>query len=178
MGGSQYSRVCGRALAYRFGKNYGFLRYHYYRRGIDHSYVDGLSLTHGFPGSRKHIWTFASGFFTGSSSSHYTNHRFVQCPCDNINAPRSPPFVGNDYFCESVLIDYSSQVRVLFFPNAPLWDGQVCEGGGVCCHLNNPPWFTKNLTSPTTDRIELRLCLTNNASYSDIALEQLELYVQ
>ena len=55
VGGSQYSRVCGRALAYRFGWNYGFYGYRgnviYGRPGIEGQYVDGLSLTHGAPGS-------------------------------------------------------------------------------------------------------------------------------
>ena len=68
MGGSQYSRVCGRALACRFGWNYAFWRYHLRRQGIDGQYVDGLSLPHGAPGSRQHIWTFASGLFTGRSN--------------------------------------------------------------------------------------------------------------
>ena len=48
----------------------------------------------------------------------------------------------------------------------------------VAVGLNNPPWFTKNLTTPTTDGIELRLCLNNSNRYSNIALELLELYVQ
>ena len=182
MGGSQYSRVCGRALAYRFGINYAFNRYHHNwfshhanRVSIDDSYVDGLSLTHGFPGSRQHIWTFASGAFTGDHNSVYPKTR---CPCDNGNTYRSPSFVGNDYFCESILTDYVSQGNFYLFPYAQLWDGQICEGGGVCCHLNNPPWFTKNLASPTTDRVELRLCLYSSAFQADIALELLELYVQ
>jgi len=51
VGGSQYSRVCGRALAYRQGVNYAFVGYHANRQGIDGQYVDGLSLTHGAPGS-------------------------------------------------------------------------------------------------------------------------------
>ena len=175
VGGSQYSRVCGRALAYRFGYNYAFHDYHHNRQGIEGNYVDGLSLTHGFPGSRQHIWTFASGFFTGSRSSLYQSSR---CPCDNVNTYRSPSFVGNDYFCESVLSDPVSLSRRYLYSNALLWDGQICEGGGICCHFNNPPWFTKNLTSPTTARIELRICLRTSASYSDIALKLLELYVQ
>ena len=173
VGGSQYSRVCGRALAYRFGQNHAFYSYHYNgQRTNDGYYVDGLSLTHGALGSRQHIWTFASGGYTESGRS-YPN---TQCPCDNGNRYRSPPFVGNDYFCESVLrqIHWSGT----FYPNALLWDGQVCEGGGTCCQFNNPPWFTKNLTNSTTEDIELRLCLRNSSSFADIALEQLELYVQ
>ena len=175
VGGSQYSRVCGRALAYQFGWNYGFYDYHS-GQDINAQYVDGLSLTHGAPGSRQHIWTFASGMFTGDYCS---DNRFYQCPCNNGNVFPPPPFVGNDYFCESVLTE-SIWLRNSqnFQPNATLWDGQVCEGGGTCCKLNNPPWFTKNLTSPTTERIELRLCLNGHASWSNIALEQLELYVQ
>ena len=153
VGGSQYSRVCGRAQAYRFGHNYAFYGYHHSRQGIDGYYVDGLSLTHGAPGSRQHIWTFASGLFTGSRGSGYN---IYQCPCDNGNTHTSPPFVGNDYFCESVT---QSSWASVFYPNATLWDGQVCEGGDTCCQLNNPPWFTKNLANSTTEDIELRLCI-------------------
>ena len=68
------------------------------RQDIDGYYVDGLSLTHGAPGSRQHIWTFASGLFTGCRGSIY---RERQCPCDNEYSHHSPPFVGSDYFCES-----------------------------------------------------------------------------
>ena len=173
VGGSQYSRVCGRALAYQFGHNYAFYGYHNNRQVIDGYYVDGLSLTHGASGSRQHIWTFASGWFTGSHNSSWPTTR---CPCDNGNTYPSPPFVGNDYFCESVITQMNSQH--IFYPNATLWDGQVCAGGGTCCKLNNPPRFTKNLANSTTEDIELRLCLYSNSYSSDIALEQLELYVQ
>ena len=171
VGGSQYSRMCGRALAYRFGCNSAFREYHFRRQGIEGPYVDGLSLTHGAPGSRQHIWTFASGLLT---RRHY-NWPKRQCPCDNNNIYPSPPFVGNDYFCESVRENSWASV---FYLNATLWDGQVCEGGGTCCKLNSPPWFTKNLANSTTENIELRLCLWRPLRYADIALEQLELYVQ
>ena len=174
VGGSQYSRVCGRALAYRWGLTIGFYGYHNSRRGIWGQYVDGLSLTHGAFSSRQHIWTFASGIYTGSLYGYQRN----KCPCDNGNTLPSPPFVGSDYFCESTRTVSNWRNRYYFFPNATLWDGQVCEGGGTCCKFNNPPWFTKNLANSTTDNIELRLCLYHRRSYSDIALELLELYVQ
>lgn len=64
------------------------------------------------------------------------------------------------------------------YQNDLLWDGQVCEDGGSYCLFSNPPWFTKSLASPTTDRIELRLCLHHLSRFSDIALELLELYIQ
>ena len=177
VGGSQYSRVCGRALAYQFGENYAFHGYYASSQSIEGQYVDGLSLTHGASGSRQHIWTFASGLYTGSSSSIYPTFR---CPCDNGNTCHSSSFVGNDYFCESSQTEcnWYGNGQYRFYPNATLWDGQVCKGGGTCCRFNNPPWFTKNLTSSTTNSIELRLCLTSSSSYSDVALELLELYVQ
>ena len=165
VGGSQYSRVCGRALAYQFGFNYAFLAYHWKRQGVDGHYVDGLSLTHGASGSRQHIWTFVNGLFAGNRNSSSSidcglltassNHQRARCPCDNGNSYPSPPFVGNDYFCESAT---QSSYRRIFYPNATLWDGQVCEGGGTCCRFNNPPWFTKNFANSTTEDIELRLC--------------------
>ena len=128
------------------------------------------------PGSRQHIWTFASGLYAGNGTSYYRN---LQCPCDNGNTYPSPPFVGNDYFCESVTTSSNLNVNWRrFYPNATLWDGQVCEGGGSCCKFNNPPWFTKNLTTPTTDGIELRLCLHNWGAHANVALELLELYIQ
>ena len=70
VGDSQYRWVCGRAQAYRVGGSWAFHEYHskYSRQSIDGYYVDGLSLTHGAPGSRQHIWTFASGLFTGNDS--------------------------------------------------------------------------------------------------------------
>ena len=175
VGNSQYSRMCGRALAYRFGFNYAF--YHTRRQSSDRQYVDGLSLTHGAPRSPQHIWTFASGLFTGNRSS---SHQRYRCPCDNGNTTyRSPPFVGNDYFCESTrTVSTWNEYPYRFYPNATLWDGQVCEGGGRCCGFNNPPWFTKNLTNPTTDSIELQLCLYEPSRVSDVALELPELYVQ
>ena len=136
-------------------------------------------MTHGAPGSRQHIWTFASGWYTvGIYSSNYnTAHR---CPCDNGYTYPSPPFVGNDCFCKSVATpsNWYDPSPYHFFPNVTVWDGQVCEGGGSCCQLNNPPCFTKNLTTPTTDGIELQLCQAYPGQYSDIALELLELYTQ
>ena len=182
VGGSQYSRVCGRALAYRRGLNYGFYGYRSRPAGIEEQYVDGLSLTHGAPGSRQHTWTFASGLFTGNYSSSQPSHSDPSffCPCDNGNTYPSPPLVGNDYFCESTRTksNWGGSHRNRFYPDATLWDGQVCEGCGTCCRFNNPPWFTKNLTSPTTDSIELRLCLYESNYWCDVALELLELYIQ
>ncbi len=56
--GIEYSHVCGRIKAYQYGQTSAFLSVN---RGIEVSYVDGVSLTHGAAGERQHIWTFAAG---------------------------------------------------------------------------------------------------------------------
>ena len=170
--GPQYSQVCGRATAYRWGENYAFHSYHTLGQTIDGFYVDGLSLTHGSP--RTHIWTFASGLFSGTSGDSHPN---LRCPCDPGNTySSSPPFVGNDYFCESVATASNWHVdRYRFYPDNALWDGQ--DHLNTCYGLNNPPWFNKTLPVPTTDDIELRLCFTNSDTVSNIGVDFVEVYV-
>ena len=173
VGGGQYSRVCGRAKAYHYGYLLSFFGYNFASHGINAQYVAGLSFTHGTP--RTHIWTFAAGYYQGiSGDNSYRNYR---CPCNQGNTYGSPPFVGNDYFCESGVSSYSARGGNIFYPDDPLWDGQGCIHGNPCCSLNKPPWFTKTLPTPTTDDIEMRLCMVNGAGAANIALEQMELYV-
>ncbi|XP_064388145.1 uncharacterized protein LOC135336313 [Halichondria panicea] len=116
----------------------------------------------------------ASGQYQGISGN--TVHTAHRCPCNPGNTYGSPPFVGNDYFCES---GASSRfvINYRLFPDDPFWDGQGCFHGNPCCSLNNPPWFNQTLLTPTTDDIEMRLCINNGAIASNIALEQMELYV-
>ena len=143
-----------------------------YTRGIDSYYVGGLSLTHGAAGSRQYIWTFAAGLTEVSSG--YPNH---DCPCDTGDYTRVPAFVGNDYFCESGFHSLWNHQYILF-PDDVLWDGQNCTSTSTCCQLNNPPWFTKNLSNATTDDVELRICTSYSPEYEDVPIELIELYVQ
>ena len=122
-------------------------------RGVD---VDGLSFTHGTP--RTHIWTFAAGGSQANNSN--TLYGIHRCPCNPGNTYGSPPFVVNDYFCESGL-NSSSAHGLHLHTDDPLWDGQGCIHGNPCCSLNKPLWFTKTLSTPTTDDIEMKLCLLN-----------------
>ena len=172
VGGLPYSRVCGRIRGYQFGTTSAF----YYasgRQGIDGYYVDGVSLTHGIVGSRQHIWTFAAGL--SEVTTRYPNEC---CPCDISVYNVVPSFVGDDYFCESGLHSEWSG-NFIFYPNDVLWDGQDCTSTSTCCQLNNPPWFTKNLPTNTTDDIELRICIDYPTSASnDVPIELVELYVQ
>ena len=169
---SEYSQVCGRATAYQFGQHSAFFGYNVGVRDIDEAYVDGLSLTHGSP--RTHIWTFASGLYNGTNGDM---HISVRCPCDlDIAFDSAPPYVGDDYFCDSVAtVDNWNDNQYRLFSDNALWDGQ--ENLNECFGLNNPPWFYKTLPEPTTDDIELRMCFTLFNTFSDIAISLFEVYV-
>ena len=168
--GPQYSQVCGRVTAYRWGNNNAFYGYQL-GQTIDGYYVDaGLSFTHGSP--RTHIWTFASGLFNGTSGDSFPSYR---CPCDPGNTYSSPPFVGNDFFCDSVATESNWGSPYRLYPDNALWDGQ--DHLNTCYGLNNPPWFKKTLPVPTTDDIELRMCLHEPDIHANIGIQQLEVYV-
>ena len=143
-----------------------FWPYHYnVRTTIDSAYACGVSLTHGSP--QQHIWTFAGGF--QEPDRPYGG----LCPCDTSYNISIPPFVGEDYFCES---GRNTVIFQNFYPDDPLWDGDGCTASSTCCSFNNPPYFTKQLPSPTTDDIEARLCQLGHDE--DTPIEFIELYVQ
>ena len=85
-----------------------------------------------------------------------------------------PPFVGQDYFCETGSRNTYSERK--FYEDDPLWNGQGCGAISTCCSFNNPPWFCKQLPQPTSDDIEMRLC--GNGSAEDTPIEVVEIYVK
>jgi hypothetical protein len=85
--------------------------------------------------------------------------------------------VGQDYFCETGITGAFS--NGLFYPDGdPLWDGEGCGSGSTCCELNDPPYFCKSLTEPTTDHIEVRICADQQISDEDTPIELIEIFVQ
>ena len=125
----------------------------------------GVSLTHG--SARQHISQGHASFKVGRDS---------ETPAANVHASINitvPPFVGEDYFCESGV---NSGSATGFHPDDPLWDGQGCSSSSSCCSFNNPPYFTKTLSSPTTDPIEARLCRLD--ADDDSPVQYIELYVK
>ena len=168
--GTKYTHVCGKVIGYQYGSTTAFYDYYHHRdRTIDTITVGGVSLTHG-SNPRKHIWTFAAAISEGISNLDH------KCPCSNpASTAVIPPWVGNDYFCDS---GAEERYQYIFYPDDPLWDGEGCGPTSTCCSFNNPPWFSKQLPSPTTDDIEMRLCGYNSRRYEDTRLEIIELYVQ
>ena len=163
--GGDYTSVCGSIRAYQNDHTDAFEAY---RNGkvmtIEEAYVAGVSLTHGSP--RQHIWTFVA-----AATKTITNAE--GCPCNGASVT-IPPFVGEDYFCESGV--YSGSPGG-FYPDDPLWDGEGCSSSSSCCSFNSPPYFTKQLSSPTSDPIEARLCRWEGG-YDDSPVEFMELFVK
>ena len=162
----QYSRVCGRVIGYQLGSTdaFGFQR-------LDTYYVSGVSITHGIP--RNHIWTYASGLSEGGYADLRDN-----CPCSNPGHPDNlypPSFVGDNYYCESGN-PTTEFVRGQLYSADRLWDGEQCEGE-CCSNGKSPPWFSVDLTNPTTDDIEVRICSAAPAD-DNTPIQLLELYVQ
>ena len=164
--GIAYSRVCGKIQAIQESHPAGFRPYiGRPSLTLEDSYVDGVSLTHGPVGSRKHIWTFATSYSDNS----------MQCSCSDSH--KVPPFVGPDFFCETgsrAEMEYED----ITFEDDPLWDGEGCDSQADCCMYNNPPWFCKELPEPTTDDIEMRVCLNEHPIYGDVLIEAVDILVQ
>ena len=161
--GLQYSRVCGKIIGYQYFTTDAF------SMQIPSIVVDGIVLTHGSP--HTHIWIFAAGY-----NQYLTNEN--GCPCNGDSYSGTvPPNVGNDYFCDSGNHYDTYPAPPNYFTNDPLWDGAGCVSGS-CCAFNSPPWFCKNLSTPTTDDIQLRLCLDQRITDEDLLFEIVELYVQ
>ena len=173
--GIPYSAVCGRVVGYQYGITLSF----WYNTAngpqtIDEYYADGVTLTHGPVGAREHIWTFATGL------EEYGSNQFVcHCARDASSTIVVPPFIGDDYFCESgTLSDQGYNV----FHDEPLWDGDGCPEGNSCCTFSNPPYFTRQLPASTSDDIELRDCGyfrgIGSTSGADTLIQFIELYVK
>ena len=172
--GGPYSQVCGRIRAYQWRLSPGFYGYFRGLTTIDSNYFDGVAVMHGSP--RQHIWTFANGRWEND-----TTHRTWNCPCDTSGDVLIPPFVGEDYFCESGYVHPGYRNGALenrLHSNDTLWDGEDCHSSSSCCSLHNPPYFTKSLGQSTTDDFELRMCHYQPIRYSNTAVELVELYVK
>ena len=97
-GSHLYSKVCGQVVGYQIGSTDVFANRQY---PIDTGYVDGISVTYGFP--HMHIWTYAAGL----SEQFVAGNAQYTCPCVVAGRPigtstQTPPsFVENNYYCES-----------------------------------------------------------------------------
>ena len=171
--GVLYSRVCGKVIGYQNEKPDAFFQYDTGATvNVNEPYVDGISITHGSP-NRRHIWTFAG-------ARDETRADLTTCPCtktDTTFTGTIPPFVGNDYFCDTG--SRNAPENRLYYEDA-LWDGKGCGPTSSCCQFNSPPYFCKVLPQATTDDIEVRLCewFAGGGYNEDTPIEAIELFIQ
>ena len=78
----------------------------------------------------------------------------------------SPDVVPSHTLCNP----HTTNIREWTFSGDPLWDGAGCDRGS-CCQFNSPPWFCKDLPHPTSEDIELRLCLNEASDDEDVPFE-------
>ena len=177
--GRSYSRVCGRVNAYQSGSPNAFspsVQGSFSPGRLEDVYVDGVSLTHGTAGSRQHIWTFAAALYETDPNPLLN----TICPCTNtsINWPfEIPSFVGSNYFCATGNPGPGFNQSTIYADN-PLWDGEGCGPSNACCELNNPPWFCTTLPQPTTDDVELRICLNQERSNENVIISLVDVFVE
>ena len=166
-----YNKVCGKVIAYQDGST-DSLCPRANSQTINEAYIDGVSITHGNP--RQHIWSFVASL--SATVGIYTEPCQI-CPCSPDFQGTVPPFMGNNYFCESGADTWVHETRYRLYPDNPLWDGEGCATSNSCCE-NNPPWFCTELTSTNSNDIELRLCGDEPIDNEDVPIEKFELYVQ
>ena len=163
----QYSRVCGRIIGYQLGSPDGFNQFHG-MISLNQGYMDGVSITYGNP--RYHIWTYVGGV-------HDTHPVLYSgsCPCSSTPGAGPPEFIGNNYYCESG--NSNETWYPVLYRSDRLWDGEQCEG--TCCSgTKSPPWFSVQLPTQTSNRIEVRICADESTSNEDVLIELLEIFVQ
>jgi len=169
-GSEQYDQVCGRIIGYQIGTPDAFRGS---SQSIDSTYLDGVSVTYGSP--RQHIWSFAGGL---EEENFYDPVTLCPCVTDSTNGNLIPSFVSQNYFCESGIARWDTRTFA-FWPNGdPLWDGRGCGPTSSCCTFNSPPWFNVQLSSPTTDDIEVRICGDDRIGDEDTPIQLIELYIK
>ena len=180
--GFNYSHVCGRIIAYQYGITEGLApvnnRNNINRTwSIDQRSLDGIVVTHGQPGFRKHIWSFVA-------ASSENSNGISSCPCINnrseiVQNLQTPPVIGNSYFCDTGVRRAPADNQ--FYAENPLWDGQGCGLYNSCCEFNTPPWFCKHLPATTNEDIEVRLVAAashEGLEGEDTPIEKIEIFIR
>ena len=178
VGGFEYSKVCGKVLAYQRGTPDAFdcCTNSEARRSLEQPYVDGVSLTHGQVGSRRHIWTFAAAVYEQKYPNYVPRYN---CACTNTNYKwpfEIPSFIGGNYFCDTGNPGPRASFIVTYCDD-PLWDGQGCGPSNTCCELNRPPWFCVQLDEVSREDLEVRICSDQSSIEEDILVSYVEVYV-
>ena len=96
-------------------------------------------------------------------------------PCAAIAGASSPPFVGQDLYCESAT--HYSPENYQWFSNNTFWDGEDCYPGSSCCDNPLALRFRRTLKEKATEDIEVRWCNGDGHNTQKLGIELLELYI-
>ena len=165
-----YKHVCGRAVGFSYHHPCAFRYYTIGQSTINHAYVSGLSITSGHESERTHIWTYAAG------RRETPGVDTCSCPCAAMPGARPPPFVRQDFYCESAT-RYAPPSPPRWYTNNTLWDAEDCYPGSSCCNNALAPWFRRTLQEKAIGDIEVRWCTGSGLSHDRVATELLEIYI-
>ena len=165
--GKKYQNVCGRVRGYQYTSTDAFRRFGGTYATIDDPYVDGVSITYGYP--RKHVWTFASGIVQYAQRDDL---KHVTCPA--VGGTLQPEFVANNYFCSS---GNPAQGWFGILYDTPLWSSPAGNCQGSECH-GDPLLFCVKLPEPTTDDLELRICTDQHLADEDVRIESFDFFIK
>ena len=163
-----YIRVCGRVTGYQYaspGASNHFLYNPTPGNAINENYLDGVSITHGFP--RQHIWSFYGGVFTETC-----------CNPTHLSNMESLGFIGNNSFCDTGN-PKNLPVNGALFTYHPLWEGDTrCVSSPTCCSPSSGPWFYATLNVPSIQDIEVRICADQDTGDEDTPVGLIEIYIR
>ena len=134
--GISYSQVCGRLRGYQVGPTNGFGPYQ--NDPDPDQVIDGILISHGE--TQEHIWAYAVAYAAVTS---LPNQKGSLCPCNPDFNGQVPPFIGNDYYCDSG-VENGTAMEAQFY-TTPLWTGEGCAPPECCSH-SGMPWFCKTHT--------------------------------
>ena len=149
--GMSYSQVCGTVRVHPAGTPDGF---HTFDTKSEEDYVDGVSITYGDSSNRNHILTFTAAVTVESNTR--------ECGICGYNKPIFP---GNNFTCTAAHCNDGNNC----YPET-LWGNEVQQ-----CFGNET--FYRQLSEPTTESIEMRVCRDQDQSDEDILVSLVELFV-
>ena len=198
VGSMKFNSVCAKAVGYQMGFPDAYA-VNALPHTADSLYVDGLSITYGFP--RTHIWTYA----VSSSRDKIYDTYVPTCPCGDNGGQPPPVFVGRHQYCDSghgtapspqPLANIQQNDYTVFADiknDTSLW-GDGC----VCCNYGGrrasttpiqdvdpnvkPPWFARHkldsLNTERTTHFDIRLCEHEIDMQEGALITEFELYIK
>lgn len=99
------------------------------------------------------------------------------CPCNKFKNRATPPFVGNNYYCEAGTTKWE---HGKIYSDDPLWDGQGCDDSETPCCNQSPlmPWFYRGGLIEGTYDILFRDCGDQSTDDENVIFGRYELYIR